>query len=230
MSIIDTLISNIAPHDCLGCGYEGRLICVQCAGNFEKIPERCYCCRRPSPFWRTCQACRDTSKLSAVWAATVYDGAAKDLVWYLKFHGAQEAARIMAAYMADALPEANRGCFVPVPTATKRARRRGYDQAKLLARQLAKHSRLPYQDCLRRSGQTHQVGASRQERLQQLQAAFRVGTGQDALIKDRSVVLVDDVVTTGATLEAAAAALQQAGATNVRAIVFAQPNTSNNKI
>jgi predicted amidophosphoribosyltransferase len=77
---------------------------------------------------------------------------------------------------------------------------------------------LSYADCLRRSGQTHQVGASRDRRLEQLQAAFRV---KDLRPAD-TIILVDDVLTTGATLEAAAITLKQAGACTVEAAVFAQ--------
>jgi ComF family protein len=153
-----------------------------------------------------------------VHAVTAYEALAKDLIWQLKFHGAQAAARIMAECMAPLLLSDDTAVLVPVPTATSRARGRGYDQAKLLARELARQTGLSYADCLRRSGQTHQVGASRDRRLEQLQAAFRV---KDLRPAD-TIILVDDVLTTGATLEAAAITLKQAGACTVEAAVFAQ--------
>jgi ComF family protein len=149
----------------------------------------------------------------------VYEGLAKDLIWQLKFQGARAAARQMACHMPS--PHEPVDYIVPVPTATSRVRRRGYDQAKLLARELAKRDQLVLLDCLSRSGQAHQVGASRRERLRQLQAAFRVRSAP--LIKGRRIMLVDDVVTTGATLEAAATVLRAAGAKSVDAMVFAQP-------
>lgn len=220
MSLIDKLISNIAPHDCLGCGYEGKLICVQCVNNFEKIPERCYRCRKLSPQFRTCLSCSRMSGLNQVYVPTVYDKLAKDLMWQLKFYGVQAAAMTMSKYMLPLLPSDAQACLVPVPTATKRARGRGYDQAKLLAHELSRRSHLPYVDCLRRSGQTHQVGASRKERLQQLEAAFHVKRN---LVRDQNIILIDDVITTGATLEAAAATLKEAGVRHISALVFAQP-------
>ena len=106
------------------------------------------------------------------------------------------------------------------PTATSRVRQRGYDQAKLLARALARQAGLPYLDCLARVGQTHQVGATREQRLRQLQAAFRVR--RPNAVRSAYLLLVDDVSTTGATLELAATILKSAGARRVDAIVFAQ--------
>jgi ComF family protein len=219
MSLLDQFISKLAPHDCLGCGYEGSLVCASCAEEHLKpIPERCYRCRKISAFARTCSACRKTSRLQAVKVAVVYEGLAKELVWQLKFKGAQAAVAEMVKCMA---PLGEDACIVPVPTATGRVRRRGYDQAKLLARGLARSNRALYVDCLMRSGQAHQVGASRQERLHQLASALRVRNSSS--VRGKRIILVDDVVTTGATLEAAAVALKTAGADCIEAVVYAQP-------
>jgi ComF family protein len=141
---------------------------------------------------------------------------AKELVGRLKFYGAQAAAKQMTARLLPVLPA--EALIVPVPTANKRVRGRGYDQAKLLARELSRQSRLPYLDCLVRSGHTHQVGSSRQQRQQQLRGAFRII--DPAKIRGCCILLVDDVVTTGATLEAAAQTLGIAGADRIEAAVF----------
>jgi ComF family protein len=159
-------------------------------------------------------------QLRHVAAVTTYETVAKDLVWQLKFQGSQAAAGIMAKQMASLVRADARSFVVPVPTATSRVRQRGYDQAKLLARQLAKRRGLLYLDCLRRQGQAHQVGASRRERLSQLATAFRLKSGYN--LRDCPIILVDDVLTTGATLEAAASVLHAAGVRHVDAIVFAQ--------
>jgi ComF family protein len=222
MSLIDTLIAKIAPHDCLACGAEGHLLCAACADRLPPAAARCYRCRQTSLNSLTCTNCRPPSQLHRLPVATIYDSHAKALIWQLKLAGTRAAVRIMAARMAPLVKaDTTNLLIVPVPTATSRARQRGYDQAKLLARELAWQARLPYRDCLARHGQTHQHGLSRQERLGQLSAAFRVKRPES--IKGANILLVDDVVTTGATLEAAANSLQAAGATRIEAVVFARP-------
>jgi ComF family protein len=162
------------------------------------------------------------SRLYSVQVGTVYKDGAKDLVWKLKLDGARAAAEIIAQQLSVLVGRPSPGTLVvPVPTATGRQRQRGYDQAKLLARELSRKSRLPYRDCLARSGQTHQHGLSRRDRLHQLVGSFRVTHAQ--ALQGAYVILIDDVVTTGATLEAAAEALHVAGAARVEAAVFACP-------
>ncbi len=153
---------------------------------------------------------------------TAYVSVAKALIWQLKLAGAQVAARDMAIHLAPLIKHIEPGAvLVPVPTATSRARQRGYDQAKLLARELSRRTKFIYGDYLARHGQAHQHTRSRQERLTQITNAFRVK--QQTLVSDAHIILVDDVVTTGATLEAAATVLRAAGARRVEAIAFAQP-------
>jgi competence protein ComFC len=220
MSLFDDFIGLFAPHYCLSCGIEGQLLCPECDKKHQPIPERCYRCRKLTPSWRTCKSCRSSSHIRILIPCLIYAGEPKELVWRLKFHGAKAASKIIANRMARSL-RPGEAYLVPVPTATSRVRRRGYDQAKLIARELSRISGLPYLDCLSRGGQAHQVGASRTVRLQQLSKAYRVK--KPLLISGRNIILVDDVVTTGATIEAAATVLRSAGARRVDALVYAQP-------
>lgn len=219
MSIIDRLLTVLTPYECLGCAAEGDLVCTACIQQLIDIPQRCYRCDMSADNGRTCHGCRVASNLYQVWAGTAYSGIAKDLVWKLKFGGAQMAAKRMATRLVPLLDD-NGFVVVPVPTAVSRVRRRGYDQAKLIARELSRQARLPYLDCLARSGRTHQVGASRDQRLAQLEGAFRVVTPEK--IKNAHILLVDDVLTTGATMEVAAGLLKKHGAVRVSAAVFAR--------
>lgn len=221
MSLLDNFLSLLAPHECLGCGVQGALICNNCMVNLPKITERCYRCRRLSDSNLTCPKCRKQSKLSRVKVATIYSGLAKELVWKLKFSGAQAAAKSMAIKMKQQIETNINLIVVPVPTATIRVRQRGYDQAVLLAKELAKQTGLKYVSCLSRTNQAHQVGAGRTQRIKQLSDAFRVTKPNQ--IPAAHILLIDDVITTGATLESAALILKKAGAKRIDALVFAQP-------
>lgn len=204
MELIDIFLGKLAPHTCVGCGQEGSLLCPVCGANLPLAQSR-----------------DPTAGLGMVWAAAEYNGVVKDLVWQLKFRGARAAVGVMARHMVPLIPENGaKPLIVPVPTATRRVRQRGFDQAKLLARQLSRRTGLRYADCLRRRGQTHQVGASRQQRLHQLKNAFHLKKGVD--LRGHEVILVDDVLTTGATLEAAAGVIRAAAPDSIDAIVFAQ--------
>lgn len=219
MSILDRILATIAPYDCLGCGLEGGLVCAACEAAIIPVAEHCYRCFKPSEGSRTCSNCQAQSRLQAVYAATPYSGHAKDLVWKLKSGGVQSAAKRMVDFMMPVIDQDSNMLIVPIPTATTRIRQRGYDQAALLAHEVSRRTRLPCTNVLRRSGQAHQVGASRKERLSQLKDVFRVT--RPKRIKDSHILLVDDVLTTGATFEAAAEALLRAGAARVDAVAFA---------
>lgn len=218
--LLDKLIAQLAPHECLCCATEGSLLCSACLTMLSPAPSACYRCQRLTESGETCQSCCASSPLFAVRAATVYEGMAKDLVWKLKFDGAQAAAEEMANMLSRSVPRHTDVLLVPVSTATTRVRQRGYDQAKLIARALARQTGAQYLPALRRSGQSHQVGATRAQRIQQLKDAYRVA--KPGAIKNQHIVLIDDVLTTGATLEAAAAVLRTAGAKRVSALVFAR--------
>jgi ComF family protein len=110
--------------------------------------------------------------------------------------------------------------IVPIPTAISRIRQRGYDQTVLLARALSRQGHLLRADVLVRVSRSRQVGANRQKRLAQLRNSFIVSGNE--LVRKADILLIDDVVTTGATLETAATVLKKAGAKSVSAVVFAQ--------
>ena len=222
MPLIERLLSIMAPHRCLSCGAEGSLLCSWCRPDaFPPLPGQCYGCQKAAADSTTCGNCRRRSSLRQVWSVTEYEGLAYKLLHYYKFERASAAAPIIARAISDALPYLPENTIIiPVPTATIRVRQRGYDHAELIARQVARHKGIPMVRAASRLTQTRQVGANRKLRKTQLQGAFIVV--RPKAIKDKSVIIVDDVTTTGATLEALAAALKQAGVKTVSAAVFAQ--------
>lgn len=221
MPIIDSILGILAPHSCLVCQEEGKLICDWCSPDAcLPVPDRCYKCFSISTDSKVCTKCRRKTKLGHVWMRTEYEGAAKELLHKFKFERARSASKTIAGFMYEVTPYFNDAILVSVPIATSRLRLRGYDQSKLLARELSKFTGLPYANFLARSGQARQVGTKRTQRVKQLEGVFRPVNID--LVKGSHIILVDDVVTTGATLEESAKVLKQAGAKKVDAVVFAQ--------
>ncbi len=108
----------------------------------------------------------------------------------------------------------------PVPTAPKRVRERGFDHAKLISECLGKLVDLPTMNLLRRKSNVRQLGSSRKDRIAQVRGEFEIFNTEK--IEGKKVLLVDDVMTTGATLSAVAKILKEAGAKSVSAVIFAQ--------
>jgi ComF family protein len=201
------LATLLAPPVCAGCGGH--------AGAAEPL---CGACRRELR-WLTGTARTGGVELLAPLA---YEGPARAMVRALKFRGATLAADAMAAQIAAGAPPGalDRGVLVPVPLYPRRLRRRGFNQAERLAAALARRVGLPVADCLLRHGAAQtQVGRDRAARLAGVHGtvALRAGIASPA-----RAIVVDDVVTTGATLAACAAALRAGGAREVRAVAYAR--------
>jgi ComF family protein len=199
--------SLLAPPICWGCSglsRRGEPLCRSCRGRLQRLAQE--------PVWLS---------FVRVWAPVAYSAGARDLVRALKFRGAIGVADAMAAQIAANAPPGwlDGRTLVPVPLHPSRLRSRGYNQAAAIAAALASRAGLQVVDCLSRTGPAlTQVGRRRAER--------RAGpAGSIASIRPRApkrVMLVDDVVTTGATLAACRAALAAGGALEVDAVVFAR--------
>ena len=222
MSLLHPVIRYLAPHRCTGCGVEGAILCTWCKADVHNLlPSRCYRCQTLTIDFSVCRACRRRSDLRHVWVTGMYEGVWRKLVRQLKYERAQEAASVMAAMIDETLPYLDEQILISfVPTATSRVRMRGYDQAQLIARHLGRIRKRPVVKTLVRHGQSRQVGAKRVERALQLAGAYRIL--RPDVIRGCRVLLIDDVLTTGATLEAAAKTLRAAGVKPVDAAVFAQ--------
>jgi ComF family protein len=158
------------------------------------------------------------------WAPVVYEGPARALVGALKFRRAVGVAEAMAAAVAAGAPAFGDGAtLVPVPLHPARLRKRGFNQAERLAAAIASRTAQSVADCLRRTGTAGtQLGRPRAARLVALESAYTLLAG--ASVPER-VTLIDDVITTGATLAACAAPLRRAGVREVCALAYARTPT-----
>lgn len=219
MALLDKVIGLVAPHTCLVCGREGGLVCVWCQNDaFDSLPSRCYRCHKQTEDNAVCQQCRRISPLKHVWVRTDYDELAKKVIHKYKFLHARAGAVDIAKLMAQGLPYFEDTIVVPLPTATKRVRQRGFDHTLLLASHLSTELSLDCASLLVRIGQSQQVGTKRSQRIKQVQGAYLV-SGE---VLGKKILLVDDVTTTGASIEEAARVLKKAGARQIDAAIFAQ--------
>ena len=185
---------------CEACGDIARVLCVSCRTQlFAMVQPEC----------------------DAAVAAVAYEGIARRLILNLKYHNRRQVVSVLVELLAQrvlqSVPNIGTVCDVVTwaPTSTARVRRRGHDQAELLARRLAKVLDVPCRRLLIKTSSNVQTGASREERLRgSVFSARKLGVNSH-------VMVVDDVVTTGTTLRCAANALRKAGAHQVTCVAVA---------
>jgi len=218
------------PSQCELCRRWGReRLCTDCLTRFAAPVPRCGSCGLPlAQEAPTCGEClREPPPFDRAVCAVDYVFPWDHLVREFKFHGQVELAGPLAQRLAAAVQargDSGVQWVLPVPMSDQRLRERGYDQAWELARRVAEAQRLPARaDALVRTLDTvHQTELGRAARQRNLRAAFFVPGPQRADLQHTRVALVDDVMTTGATLREAAAALRRAGVAAVEVWVLAR--------
>ncbi len=229
------LLDALLPRVCAHCGEDLHYLrtaplCRACEGGLEPLaPPHCAACGLPLPDGgETCRDCRSRAPraLTAARAAFVFNPQLRSLVHALKYRSRDDLAGWLGAEMAAALrrfPELSPYNFcAAVPLHPARLRRRGFNQAGLLARRLAAGANLFFlEGAAERVRDTpSQTSLSKEERAANMAGAFKAAAPE--LVKGRSVLLIDDVATTLATLEELARELRRAGAKDVAAFTLAR--------
>jgi ComF family protein len=216
------LLALVYPPRCAACGAPAaEPFCEVCAGAVDPVPSGCLRCGLPGPD-PLCGGCRASPpSFDAVRAGGLFGGPLAEAVHAFKYAGRPALGRPLGAWLAARAPLPVGAVVVSVPLARGRRIERGYDQAALLADALARAAGRPRaRRALARTRETPpQVGRSREERARNVAGAF---AARPVEVGGRDVVLVDDVVTTGATADAAAEALRRAGARSVVVVALAR--------
>lgn len=205
MEFLHVVSAGLAPPLCAACGRSCRLEAIVCTRCGRRLAAAEPLLGKGPP------------GLDRAWSSAPYEGVARNLVAALKFRHLLPVAELMADRIHWLAPaHMLSGAVVPAPPSPARLRRRGFDPAAELGAALAGRLDTPLEQCLVRRGGRRQVGRRRAERVGHPPSIHPRGAAP------RSVLLVDDVLTTGATLTACAKALRSAGATRVVAVTFAR--------
>ncbi|MEO6396834.1 MAG: ComF family protein [Tepidiformaceae bacterium] len=214
-----TTLDLLFPLRCVHCGRFGTLLCVPCESAMESAsgPGRCPHCRARWQGSGNCPRCFGLQSLDGVLAPFEMTGAARKVVHALKYQHVRPVAEVMAAPLLAASTGHSFDAFFSVPLHRSRERERGFNQSELLVRAAGWP---PPTGSLTRSRRTsRQVGLHEGERRANVAGAFQYrGPALDGL----RVALVDDVVTTGATVQECARVLKAEGAREVWAIAYAR--------
>ena len=213
------------PPVCGGCGRKGFRWCPDCQKQVIRVPEPvCQCCGLPLSRPGLCPSCRDSHPpYQAIRSWVVFEGPIRHAIHTMKYRRNAALGDALAPHLAGYVHQLGWrvDLVVPVPLSRQRMKERGYNQASLFAFPLATLQGWRYSSqVLVRTRETRsQVGLSPLERKVNISGAFRA---EPALAKDKAILLVDDVVTTGATLAACSETLVEAGAQVVYALTMAR--------
>lgn len=231
-SVYRQVLDLFVPPRCVVCKHVGTWLCTRCVPEIPLFTASvCSRCGRPengaehSVAGHLCAVCRAAPlRVSPIRAAFLFEGAIRDVIHALKYRGARDILKPLAGRLAESWHYHNMqsDVLVPVPLHANREVKRGYNQAILVARAIARQVSLPLlsEVLLRVRDTTSQTRLNRDERKRNVDAAFICVTC--APFVEKRITLVDDVATTGATLDACATVLLACGAQSVSAFTLAR--------
>lgn len=217
--MVDRLLAVIAPHSCCSCGNLGLLLCHNCKNDIIYDPfERCLVCLKPTADSSLCNVCCTGLGVEGGWCVGIREGALKGLLDRYKFNSAREAGYLCADLLDTSLPLLTDDVVVvPVPTSPAHIRTRGFDHTGLVANAFARKRGLLYKPLLTRRSNDTQHFKSRSERL-----AAAANSIEVTMTAPPTVLLIDDIYTTGATLGASCLELQKAGVKHIFVAIIAR--------
>lgn len=224
------LLELLFPIECLNCGKEKEWLCQQCFNSIPLVNQFvCPICQRPSLNGATCLDCKNKTYLDGLIFATYYDRPLiKKLIQKMKYYFIKDVAEILAELPIKLIINSNLysslqpDLVIPIPLHRKKILERGFNQSEIIAQKIAQKFNWPLGNNIiaRIKNTKSQTKLKKEKREQNIAGAFTVCDKK--IIKNKNIILIDDVVTTGATLEEAAKVLKKSGAKSVWAITVAK--------
>ncbi len=223
------ILDILFPVQCAGCQKIGHVLCSACIAQIQYLPSPiCEFCGTPLSTYGVCQSCKyHRPKLSGQRAVSLYEEPLRGCIHALKYDGNVRLAVPLGLLLAKAYRyyALQADILIPVPLHKERHKQRGFNHASLLAEVCAANIGLPMNDTLlvRHRATVAQVDLHPSERYQTVAGAFACTSSAKKELAGRRILIIDDVSTTGATLEACATPLFAAGAREVWGLVLARP-------
>jgi competence protein ComFC len=226
------ILNLIFPKTCLDCGKEGKYLCENCLTKVKILKPACPCCEKASIDGFTHVKCRKKYGLDGLTSIWDYDGVVKKAILALKYKYSTEAGRELSSIFVDALKTRNSlfminnsSVLVPIPIHWHRENVRGFNQSIEIGKIVAHEMGWKFiPDLLiKKKSTTSQVDLSVEDRKQNLQGVFSLNPiHKSSFINLKSVIIFDDVFTTGSTLKEAAKVLKHTGVKNVWGLTIAR--------
>ena len=223
------LLDLVFPVYCQGCFTEGEYLCLACQAKLEMPEGRCLVCSKGSFLGRIHPGCqsRGVTLDGLLVAARYHDPAIRNLIWHFKYDSVKGASLVLSQILADFFVAQKleeyfaSSAVIPVPLHRRRFRERGFNQAELLAEGFASRLGLEYLPILKRTKNSQsQVDLERGERLENVKNLFAAPPRPS--LGERKIILVDDVATTGATLNECAKELKKQSPSEIWGLVVAR--------
>lgn len=225
--IYDFFLDFLFPKFCVDCQVEGTFLCEDCSKNIlPVITQVCPECGRISKNGKYCKNCEKNKKISGILVACYYEeGPIREIIHNFKYNSATELSKILSKLMSETLKE-NKikiDLITFVPLHFRRLASRGYNQSEILAKEIGTSCKLQVSKLLVKTKKTkRQVELIGTKRKKNLNKVFKVEKSKVHKVENKNILLIDDISTTGATLNECAAVLKAAGAKKVWGLVVAR--------